>query len=73
MESYRRFPLFHETVRCAKMILYLHRTFLTIDSDSAIRTPLSHFFPREFEIQKEKRRTENAGCLEYATDVKINL
>lgn len=44
MESYKGFPLFCEIVRCAGVILYLHRKFLTIDSDFAIRASVSHLF-----------------------------
>lgn len=44
MDLHRGCPLFYEIVRYVGMTLYLHRKFLTMDSDSAIRAPLSHLF-----------------------------
>lgn len=63
MESYGGFPLFYEIVTCAKMILYLHRTFLTIDSDSAIRPPLSHFFQENLKFKRKREELKMRDVL----------
>ena len=55
------------------MILYLHREFLTIDSDFAIRAPISHYSKRIWNSERKKNNCVKAECLEYAVDVKINL
>lgn len=50
-------------IRCARMILYLHRKFLTIDSDSAIRPPLSHLFQENLKLRKRREELKMQDVL----------